>query len=147
MDRTSDFQAARWPFPIGVVSFVYGIFYGSLYAGPQSFEKLTVWAALEAVIAVSILIGGIGLIQHRFWSRYALLLGSYLVLGKLFCLVCFLAVASAYSSGVSAKMEFLLVPLIISVWPLFLVIWLWRPTIRNYIRVNWTRRAVSGASH
>ncbi len=147
MAQLTSTQAVRWPFPIGVVSFLYGIFYGSLYAGPQSFEKLTVWAAMEAVIAVSILLGGLGLIQHRFWSRYALLLGSYLVLGKLFCLACFLAVASVYSSGASAKMEFLVVPLIISAWPLFLVIWLWRPAIRNYIRVNWTRGVVSSASH
>lgn len=147
MAHASESSGLRWPVFVGGVSFLYGIFYGSLYAGPQSFEKLTMWAAMEAVIAVSILLGGLGLIQHRSWGRYALLLGSYLVLGKLFCLVCFLAVASAYSSGASAKMEFLLVPLIVSAWPLFLVIWMWRPTIRNYIRVNWTRRAVSGASH
>jgi hypothetical protein len=147
MAHASDSSGPRWPVFVGGVSFVYGIFYGSLYAGPQSFEKLTVWAAMEAVVAVSILLGGLGLIQHRSWSRYALLLGSYLVLGKLFCLVCFLAVASAYSSGASAKREFLAVPLIVSAWPLFLVIWLWRPAIRNYIRVNWTREAVSNASH
>jgi hypothetical protein len=147
MAQASDSSDSRWPVFAGAVSFLYGIFYGSLYAGPQSFEKLTVWAAMEAVIAVSVLLGGLGLIQHRSWSRYALLLGSYLVLGKLFCLACFLAVASAYSSGASAKMEFLVVPLIVSAWPLFMVIWLWRPAIRNYIRVNWTRGAVSDASH
>jgi hypothetical protein len=147
MAHASDSSGPRWPVIVGVVSFLYGVLYGSLYAGPQSFQMLTVWAAMETAIALSILIGGLALIQHRSWSRHALLLGSYLVLGKLFCLVCFLAVASAYSSGASAKTEFLLVPLIISAWPLFQVIWLWRPTIRNYIRVNWTRGAVSGASH
>jgi hypothetical protein len=146
MAHASDSSGPRWPVFVGGVSFLYGIFYGSLYAGPQSFEKLTVWAAMEAVIAVSILLGGLGLIQHRSWSRYALLLGSYLVLGKLFCLACFLVVATSSSNDASANKSLLVVPLIVSAWPLFLVIWMWRPAIRNYIRVNWTRGAVSGAS-
>jgi hypothetical protein len=147
MDRASESQAGRWPLPVGVASFLYGVLYGSLYAGPQSFQKLTVWAAMEAAIAVALLIGGIGLIQHRPWSRYSLLLGSYLVLGKLLCLLGFLAFALSTSSGTPAEIRALvIVPVIVSVWPMFLVIWLWRPAIRSHIRVNWTREAVSGTS-
>jgi hypothetical protein len=75
-------------------------------------------------------------------------LGSYLVLGKLFCLVCFLAVAFGLSSSPPEKTGLLVVvPAIVAVWPLFLVVWLWRPSVRNYIRLHWCGRAVSGASH
>src|SRR3990172_27035 len=133
MPDASPSQTAKWPLPIGVVSLVYGLLYGLMYVRPQTFEARTLSALINVLIALCFSGGAIGVFMRKPWGIASLLYGSYILLATMVYSIVTIFVFMGGVPPFFALLAFLTLLSLTSAWPIFLVIWLRRASVRQYV--------------
>jgi hypothetical protein len=145
MPDTSPSQIAKWPLPIGAVSFVDGLLFGLATVRPQTFETSTLSALINVLIALCFSGGAIGVFLRKPWGISSLLCGSYIQLASQ---VYMLVTIFVFMGGVPPIFALLAIMVMSSlysvwpVWPVFLVIWLRRTSVKQYLEQHWSQSAI-----
>jgi hypothetical protein len=149
MDTTSDTRINQdrppkdqwWPTVISMGTFFYASLYLVLYFQPQRSETVP-WPSLPNLIAASLLLlGAVGAVLRRRWTVVCLVSGAALVL--LVCIVnlgLFLGVMHfdhGRTLGI-VPLSALFIGLFPAIsWPIFLIVWFSRRSIKTIVRSLW----------
>jgi hypothetical protein len=142
MSQASPTETAKWPLPIGIVSLLYGLLFGLLYVRPPAAGAIWVWPLMNIAISVCFACGGVGVLLCRRWGVSSLLLGSYIVLAKLIYSLVTIFVFMGGAPPVFALVAITTMMIPTAAWPVFLVIWLRRESVKRYISTHWTENAI-----
>jgi hypothetical protein len=142
MSEASPTETAKWPLPIGIVSLVYGLLFGLLYVRPPAAEATWVWPLINIAISVCFSCGGVGVVLCKRWAVSLLLLGSYIVLAKLIYSLVTIVVFMGGAPPIFALLAIMTMMLPTAAWPVFLLIWLRRESVKRYISSHWTENAI-----
>ena len=135
-------NTAKWPLAIGIVSIIYGLLFGLLYVRPPVAEASWVWPLINTAVSVCFAGGGVGVLLCKRWGVSSLLLGSYVVLAKLIYSLVTIFVFMGGAPPVFALLAIMTMMIPTAAWPVFLVIWLHRESVKRYISTHWTEKAV-----
>ena len=134
-------NTAKWPLAIGIVSIIYGLLFGLLYVRPPVAEASWVWPLINIAVSVCFWGGGVGVLLCKRWGVSSLLLGSYIVLAKLIYSLVTIFVFMGGAPPVFALLAIMTMMTPTAAWPVFLLIWLHRESVKRYISTHWTENA------
>jgi hypothetical protein len=141
MTEASQTPNAKWPLLIGVVSLIYGLLFGVMYVRPPAPEASWLFAFINTAIAVVFSAGGVGVILRARWGVSCLLYGSYVMLAKLaYSLITIFAFMGG-TPPMFALLAILTMMVLTAAWPVFLIIWLRKDSVKQHINQQWTRNA------
>ena len=141
MSEASPTKTAKWPLPIGIVSLVYGLLFGLLYVRAPAAEATWVSPLINIAVSACFLGGGVGVLLCKRWGVWLLLLGSYIVVAKLIYSLVTIFVFMGGAPPVFALLAIMTMMTPTAAWPVFLLIWLHRESVKRYISTHWTENA------
>lgn len=142
MTEPSQTQRAKWPLPIGIVSLIYALLFALMYLRPPSAEGSWLSPLVNVVISLCFLTGGLGVVLRTQWGVSSLLYGSYIALAKL---VYSLVTVFAFMGGappIFAILGIMTMMIPTAAWPVFLVFWLRRDSVKQYVNEQWVKNAM-----
>ena len=142
MSDASHSQIAKWPLPIGVVSLVYALLYGLMYVRPQTFKASTVSALINVLIVLCFSGGAVGVFLRKPWGISSLVYGSYILLATMVYSLVTIFVFFGGVPPIFALLAILTMMSVSSAWPIFLVIWLRRASVRQYVEHHWAQNPI-----
>jgi len=123
-------KAAVWPLVIAIISFIYVIFFALL-----TIRNLTSWWKIGGCMFVLGGIVGIWLRKKR--GMHLMLIGAVIILGKL-CYNLFMAYQKLNKPVAAPEIiGILTVFLVLTAWPIFLLIWFSLGKVREHVNEEW----------